>query len=265
MNLPEYDRMYDNEDRYWWFVSRRELVVRLVRWVGLKGPARLVDVGCGTGATAQALGQFGEVVGVDLSDRALSYCRRRGVERLVQGRVEALPLPSDQFDVLVATDIVEHLDDDLAGLKEFHRILKPGGRAVVTVPAYEFLWSEHDVALMHRRRYVARQLAQRAREAGFELDRLSYALCLLMPLAFGRLLKRKPASDRPPEAQIKAVPAPVNKALILLQRFEAGLMRFLPLPFGLSVVAVLRKPVSAPKPHLRPAHRGADRPMSAAM
>src|SRR4051794_37695370 len=146
MNPAEYERMFDNEDHYWWFVSRRELVVETVRRLPMPRAPRLVDVGCGTGATAEALHRFGIVTGVDMSPMALECCRRRGLERLMQGVAEALPLADDSADVLVATDILEHLDDDLAALREFHRVLRPGGHAVITVPAYRMLWSEHDEA-----------------------------------------------------------------------------------------------------------------------
>src|SRR4051812_14475330 len=101
-----------------------------------------------------------------MSSLALGCCRCRGLERLMQGVAEALPLANDSADVIVATDILEHADDDLAALHEFHRVLLPGGHAVSTVPAYQMLWSEHDEALMHRQRYVARLLRHRVVSAG---------------------------------------------------------------------------------------------------
>ncbi len=190
MHSAEYARMFENEDRYWWFVSRRELVIDLIaRYVKVPNPV-IVDVGCGTGATANALGRFGRVVGVDFSPLALEACASRGLGELVRARAEAIPLASSSVDAIVATDILEHLDDDLAALAEFRRILRPGGQAVITVPAYQFLWSEHDLALMHRRRYRALQLGERADLAGFRRVRLGYALSLLFPLALGRVLKR---------------------------------------------------------------------------
>ncbi len=242
MNPAEYDRMYHNEDHYWWFVSRRELVVDLVRQIPLPRNAWLVDVGCGTGATAAALHRFGRVAGVDMSPLALERCTRRGLDHLMLGRAESLPLSSNSMDVIVATDILEHLDDDVAALNEFRRVLKPGGHAVVSVPAYKMLWSEHDLALMHKRRYVATTLGRRISEAGLQTVRLSYALSFLLPLALIRLLQRKPPSGRVPEAQLIPIPDVLNAALIRLQRLETALMRRLTLPWGLSVVAVIQKP-----------------------
>ncbi len=242
MNTAEYARMFENEDRYWWFVSRRELVMDLIgRHVAIPDPV-IVDVGCGTGATASALGQVGRVVGVDFSPLALEACTKRGLRELLRARAEAIPLASGSVDAIVATDILEHLDDDLAALKEFRRILKPGGQVVMTVPAYQFLWSEHDVALMHRRRYIAAQLSDLAVRAGFRTVRLGYALSLLFPLALGRLLKRRSREQNGPEAQIKPIPGWLNAALIRFQRFETALFRRKSLPWGLSVVTVLEKP-----------------------
>jgi SAM-dependent methyltransferase len=242
MNAAEYERMFESEDRYWWFVSRRELVMDLVRrHVGSPDPV-IVDVGCGTGATASALGQVGRVVGVDFSPLALKACASRGLGELLRAKAEAIPLASSSVDAIVATDILEHLDDDMAALTEFRRILKPGGQVVMTVPAYQFLWSEHDVALMHRRRYVAGQIGELAARAGFQRLRLGYALSLLFPLALGRLFKRRNASERTPEAQIKPIPEWLNAVLIRFQRLETAMFRRMSLPWGLSVVTVLQKP-----------------------
>ena len=236
--------MFENEDRYWWFVSRRELVMDLIgRYVAKADPV-IVDVGCGTGATASALGRSGRVLGVDFSPLALKACATRGLSELVRARAEAIPLASCSVDAIVATDILEHLDDDLAALEEFRRILKPGGQAVITVPAFQFLWSEHDVALMHRRRYVAAQVAALAERAGFRRLHLGYALSLLFPLSLGRLLKRRAVDEnREPQAQIKPIPRWLNAALIHFQRLETAMFRRKSLPWGLSVVTVLQKPL----------------------
>jgi SAM-dependent methyltransferase len=183
---------------------------------------------------------------VDMSPLALGCCRRRGLDRLMQGVAEALPMADASADVIVATDILEHLDDDLVALREFYRVLKPGGHAVITVPAYRMLWSEHDEALMHRRRYRAGQLRHQAGAAGFETVKLSYALTFLLPMALSRLLKRSRKPGAVPEAQLLRVPAAINTALINFQRVETAILRRVSLPWGLSVVAVIRKPASAP-------------------
>jgi SAM-dependent methyltransferase len=244
MNYPEYERMFRNEDHYWWFVSRRELVVDLVARLPFdpNAPPLIVDLGCGTGATAGALGRFGRVVGIDFASPALECCQRRGLRRLARARAESIPLQDGCADAIVATDVLEHIDDDAATLREFWRILRPGGHAVITVPAYRFLWSEHDEALMHKRRYVARMLTAHASATGFRVPVSSYALCFLFPLALGRLFNPRSSSDRPPQALVKPVPAWLNTALVWFQRLETRLLRWVRLPWGLSVVAVLQKP-----------------------
>ena len=235
--------MFEAEDHYWWFVSRRELVLDLVgRFVQTPNPL-ILDIGCGTGATASALEQVGQVIGVDFSPLALEACRRRGLDKLIHAKAAALPISSGLIDLIVATDVLEHLEDDLAALAEFHRMLRPGGVAVITVPAYQFLWSEHDDALMHKRRYTARRLAERTAQAGFHDLKLGYALSLLFPLALGRLLRRGPKGTDEPQAQVKPVPAWLNDALIRFQRLETALFRHVTLPWGLSVVAVVQKRV----------------------
>jgi ubiquinone/menaquinone biosynthesis C-methylase UbiE len=203
MNPAEYERMYRYEDHYWWFVSRRELVDSLVRRLPIPPEAVIVDVGCGTGATAVQLQNYGRVIGVDISPLALAWSRKRGLSNLLLAAAERLPIAPETVDVIVATDILEHLDNDVAVLKEFHRTLKRGAYVVVTVPAYSILWSEHDLALMHRRRYVARVLAQRSRAAGFEIVRLTYALFFsVSPRAGDALAQRRPPPDKDPEAQL---------------------------------------------------------------
>lgn len=249
MNASEYDRMFENEDHYWWFVSRRELVVDQVSRLPLPQDARLLDVGCGTGATAVALRRFGQVSGVDYSPLALERCARRGLNDVVLGSAEALPVEDESVDAIVATDILEHLDDDMAALNEFRRTLKPGGHAVITVPAYQALWSEHDDALMHKRRYVAKLLRQRVEKAGLRPVVLTYALSFLLPMALTRLLRRKPPVAGPPQAQLIPVPAVLNAALIRFQRLETALLRWVPLPWGLTVLAVVQKPGSNTTPH----------------
>jgi SAM-dependent methyltransferase len=249
--------MFENEDHYWWFVSRRELVVDQVGRLPLPADARLLDVGCGTGAIAVALRRFGRVFGVDASPLALERCERRGLTEVVLGSAESLPVDDDSVDVIVAADILEHLDDDMAALAEFRRTLKPGGHAVIAVPAYQALWSEHDVALMHKRRYVAGELRRRVEQAGLRPVVLTYALSFLLPMALTRLLRRKAPASGAPQAQLIPVPALINAALIRFQRLETALLRWVRLPWGLTVLAVVRKPESeAPSSRHLPAPHG---------
>lgn len=250
MNTQEYERMFRLEDSYWWFVGRHHLALTFLKE---KYPSRrdlkILDIGCGTGAMSQKLERFGEVTSADFSPLALDFCRRRKLSHVCQADAMNLPFDDASFDVIVALDILEHLADDEAALRHFRRVLKPGGYVIATVPAYPSLWSSHDVALMHYRRYVARDVRDRFVAAGLTITRLSYAMTLLYPLVWAvrrlNIVENKRYASgpgAPPKASLVAVPGFVNRLLIGLLTIENVLIRRVRLPFGLSVFCLARKP-----------------------
>lgn len=248
MNVAEYERMYRLEDSYWWFVARHRLIEALLRArYGAPKPdtssLTILDIGCGTGAMSSRLTRWGRVVSADFSPLALQFSRRRGLKNLVGADAMNLPFACNAFDLLVAMDMLEHLPDDCAALREFYRVLKPGGRVFATVPAYPHLWSEHDHALMHHRRYQRFEVAERFHSVGFRLEKLSHTMTLLYPLvaAQRRLNARKPPQD-PPQAAMPQVPGPVNAALTGLLTAENALARRLNFPFGVTILCVAVKP-----------------------
>lgn len=249
MNTAEYERMYRLEDSYWWFVGRHRLVEALMRArygvPGSPGASQrtILDIGCGTGAMSARLQKWGRVVSADFSPLALQFSRRRGLSHLVGADAMRLPFVSSAFDALVAMDMLEHLPDDRAALCEFFRVLKPGGRVLATVPAYPHLWSEHDIALMHHRRYIRHELSERFAAAGFHLEKLSHTMLMLYPVVAmqRRLNAHKPPHD-PPEAAMPIFPAPVNAALTSLLGAENTLARRLNFPFGLTILCIAAKP-----------------------
>jgi SAM-dependent methyltransferase len=240
MQAEEYERMFRFETDYWWFVGRRRLVMRLLRAYLSGGEGWILDAGCGTGATLCELQAFGRVVGLDIEMLALRYARQRGEFSLLQARLEALPFRTESFRAITALDVLEHLPDDRPALRELWRVLQPGGILIITVPAYRFLWSKHDVALHHYRRYKARELRQRLQEAGFEVRKLSYAVSLLfMPILMVRWWDRWRRT--PPAATLFPLPSALNRGLIRLQEWESRLIERVNLPFGVSLVAVASK------------------------
>jgi len=248
MNVAEYERMYRLEDSYWWFVARHRLIEALLR-TRYGGPAAdtspltILDIGCGTGAMSARIARWGRVVSADFSPLALQFSRRRGLGHLVGADAMRLPFASDQFDVIVAMDMLEHLPDDCRAICEFYRVLKPGGRVFAMVPAYPHLWSEHDVALMHFRRYQRGELRERFGGAGFRIEKLSHTMTLLYPLvAMQRRMNASRPPHDPPQATMPMVPAPVNAALTGLLAAENALARRLDFPFGVTIVCVARKP-----------------------
>ena len=238
-----YSIMYEVEESHWWFVGRRRIIESFVRKIcahlAVERPA-ILDVGCGTGANLEMLTQFGETYGIDISEDALEFCRARGLERVQLGAAEDLPYEDEKFDLVTALDVVEHLDDDVAGLKEMHRVLKPDGRLLIFVPAFMFLWGVQDDLGHHRRRYKLEDLRRAVSDAGFAVERATYAnISFFAPILLGRTLMRvtgyKPASEN--NINISAL----NGALGRILGAESRVLRRTNFPFGVSALCVARK------------------------
>jgi SAM-dependent methyltransferase len=243
MQQHTYSIMYEVEERHWWFVGRRAIIESFVaevcRQIGKRKP-RILDVGCGTGANLQMLGGHGVAEGVDVSPEALEFCRARGLSRVKQGAAEALPYEDASFDLVTALDVVEHLDDDVAGLKEVRRVLRPRGRALLFVPAFMFLWGVQDDISHHRRRYTMGDLKARLGEAGLRVERATYAnLSFFWPILIGRTIMRltgwRPASEN--NITIGAL----NGLLGRILGAESWWLRRLNFPFGVSIVCVAQR------------------------
>ena len=251
MNVGEYAEMYKLETFYWWFVSRRQLLDDLVRELsaGFTRPA-ILDVGCGTGINHSVLSKYGPTVCTDPSAEAVAFSRSRGIGELAQSEIETLPFAASSFDIVTALDVLEHVDDDMTAMREILRVTRNGGVLLVTVPAYGFLWSEHDEALHHRRRYAASELRNKLTNAGFEVERITYYMSLLFfPILFIRFVQS--LTKRSIEAKTSHVilPAWLNRLLVGILGFERLLLRRMNLPFGVSIVCTARKlPVPARAP-----------------
>lgn len=258
MMQDEYRVMYEVEDSFWWYVGmRRNLLALLQRhwdWQTNPSPA-ILDAGCGTGGILQKLTtNFGGLldtdtaVGVDISDQAIKFCRVRGLTgRVTQGSLTDLPFAREQFDIVTSFDVVCHMPSDQPAFAEISRVLKRGGIFITNLPAYQFLYSEHDVAVRIKRRYTKKLLASRLNEVGLKVERLTYVNTVLFPpAAVIRLIKNARGHGSNPalaHSDLTPPPAPINKLLTGMMGLEAlvlGSSR-LNLPFGLSVMAVGRK------------------------
>lgn len=243
MERHTYAIMYEVEGSHWWFAGRRRIIAsfieKICRDLGKTRP-RILDVGCGTGANLEMLADFGEAEGVDVSPDALAFCRERGLENVRLGAAEKLPYEDGSFDLVTALDVVEHLDDDTAGLREMRRVLKPGGRAMLFVPAFMFLWGVQDDISHHRRRYTLASLKRTVNEAGFEVERATYAnLSFFGPILLGRLLMR--ATGLRPASENNINVSALNGVLGRILGAESRLLRRLNFPFGVSAICVARR------------------------
>jgi SAM-dependent methyltransferase len=231
-----YREMYDLEDRHWWFRARRTVIWALLRRAGVDSAPRLLDAGCGTGRNLVEFGRLGTAEGIDVSPQAVDFCRSRGLEGVRQGALEELPFEDGRFDLLLATDVIEHLDDDRHALLELRRVARPEARLVVTVPAYRWLWSQHDISLQHRRRYTAARLRERATAAGWRAQVETYFFTALLPGVAAVRSVRRLRSAETPRSDMTLAPPALGRLLELASAGEAKLIeRGARLPAGVSV------------------------------
>lgn len=245
MNFKELKKLNTFEENYWWHVGRRLIINRLLTNV-LKGVKNeILDVGCGTGANLVLLKKFGKIRGLDKSESALDFCRQKGflLWQLKKGSAESLPFPTRSFNLVTLFDVLEHIQDEKGALEETFRVLKPQGLVLLTVPAYQFLWSEHDVSLGHYRRYTKERLRQILRGAGFSTIKISYVISTLFPaiFLFRMLQKVWTKESHTPKSSYIILPSALNKLGIELLKLEAALLPHLSFPFGVSLVALAKK------------------------
>lgn len=246
MEKDEYSIMYDIEQSYWWFVGKQFLVKSILRKFK---PSRLkkdrvLDIGCGTGIILKLLEGFGTAYGVELSADAIQFLKKRGLRFVARSDAsQSIPFKDSSFSAITCLDVLEHLDDDLALLNEMLRVCKPGGHIVLTVPAFNVLWSPHDVALHHRRRYTRTQMLKKIFRLNCTVVKNSYYNTILF-LPILAIRKLKPfLSDRQNVESDFFIPIPrwINALLTFLYVAEIGCLQFLNFPFGVSLLLILKK------------------------
>lgn len=236
--------MLDVDEHHWWYRGRREIIQAELDRLPIPFPANVLDAGCGSGRTLEQLSPLGAVSGVELNQDAATVARGRRDFDVRIARVESLPWGSETFDLITCLDVIEHIPDDRAALGELRRVSKPGAWLLVTVPAYPALWSVHDEANHHQRRYVRRTLRSAAVDAGWAVQRItSFNALLLVPAAVVRLAQRRRRADDGYTPELELGPAWLNGVLERPMRVEARwLSRGRSLPAGLSLLAILRNP-----------------------
>lgn len=247
MNIDEYGRMYAVEDTHWWYVGMREATLGLLNGhLDDSAPQRprILDAGCGTGGLLIHLEKLGWAAGVDLSATALSFARRRELPHLARASVEALPFADATYDLVTCMDVLYHLQvqEDLAALAEFRRVLRPGGWLLVKVPAFEALRGQHDQTVHTRHRYTIRELCEKLAVSGFQVERATYANTLLMPLAAAKRGLEQVLPLAPEGSSDIAPPSGwLNHILTVVLQAEARLVQRVDLPVGVSAMALARR------------------------
>lgn len=243
MERAQYEVMFRREERHWWYAGmRRTALAVLEEALGGRRDVRVLDAGCGTGGTTVRLARFGRVYGVDLIWEAVAPAKRRGLG-VAQGSLERLPFGDASFGAVTCFEVVYHLGvgDDVRALAELRRVLAPGGVLLLRVPAHDWLRGAHDRLVHTRHRYGRGELRQKLADAGFRVERLSWANTLLFPAAAAKRLLERPAEGETAEPDLWQPPGLVNAALEGLLAWEGPAIRAgLTLPVGLSLLAVAR-------------------------
>ncbi|HST36308.1 MAG TPA: class I SAM-dependent methyltransferase [Allosphingosinicella sp.] len=234
-----YDRMAEIDQLHWWYRARREILSDLIeRKIALPADARILEVGCGTGHNLAMLGAFGRVDAIEVDRAARAIASQRLGHAVLDAPLPTLPgVPDRSYDLIAILDVIEHIDEDVAGLTGLAAKLKPGGRILITVPAFPWMWSAHDVVNHHKRRYTRKTLQALVRDAGLKLEFMSWFNSLLFPLAAtarlaGRLTGKEDSDDKLP-------PRAVNWLFEKIFGVERYALGRLPFPPGVSLVAIV--------------------------
>ena len=242
MNIQMYRIFFRVQKRHWWFATKKEIILEAIyKYLKKETDLKVLDIGCGSGLMLNALEDVGETFGMDMSDDAISFSKEIFSGRVEKGFLpDQIPYAENQFNLITALDVIEHVDEDIQSLKAIRAHLVEGGKAIITVPAYMFLWSKFDELNEHKRRYSLAELNQKLLQADFIVLKISYYNTLLFPIVFvvrmlNNFLKRDGSSD------VEMPSPPLNFVLKKIFGFEKYLLRYVNLPFGVSILAVVRK------------------------
>lgn len=235
------EKYHRYEQDYWWFVARRDFIRRLLASYGTAKDASILEVGCSGGPLLASLREFGYacLTGIDISKVGIERCGEKGIRDVYVMNGAKTTFADDSFDLVIASDILEHIEDDAAGLKEWRRILKPNGTIIVFVPAFQFLWSGHDVVNKHFRRYTRPRMRDLMREAGFTVKRSSYwNVTAFLPALLVRAVQNL-RSKKPAEAdQMYGFNNIINGIFVGILKAENRILSVANAPFGVSVFTV---------------------------
>lgn len=247
MEKNEYKTMYNLEKDYWWFVGKQKIVnLFLMQYFRrkIKTASPILDIGCGTGKTLNTLNKFGKGFGIEISKEALIFLKYNKTPRIIQTDVNGnLPIKNNTFSAVTCLDVLEHVENDDELIAEILRVCKYNGHILITVPAFNLLWSRHDVSLHHKRRYRIDQLIEMFSNYDVEIVKSSYFNFLLfVPILLFR--KLSPLFYKNPKTNSDLnfmLPKWVNETLKTIYLFEIFLLKKLRYPFGVSLMIIIKK------------------------
>lgn len=242
------DKIYESkyhqlEKNYWWFKARRDMIFRLLKKYHVDQHAKILDMGCSGGVMIQSLKRkgFKNIHGIDISERAINLCKEKGIKNVFVMDATLPKFADEEFDIIIASDILEHIENDDLTLFNWNRILKSTGKLIIFAPAFNFLWSEHDKINHHYRRYTKSTLTKVLKKTGFEIDKSSYwniklfsPTCLLRAIQFIFPITRK-------KSHVYGMHPILNNLLFYLLKSENWFIERIDFPIGISVFAIARK------------------------
>nr|WP_243900452.1 class I SAM-dependent methyltransferase [Hymenobacter defluvii] len=243
-----YEKKYHQlEEKHWWFAGRRSTVRQLVNELRIPHTSDILEIGCSAGPLQKQLAEDGymSLTGIDISETAIALAKDRGIQNVSVMDGANLAFPDASFDVVIASDVLEHIQDEYQAIQEWKRVLRPGGRMLIFVPAFQLLWTQHDEINHHYRRYTGRRLRDALTQAELHLERSSYwNTFLFFPTSAIRLLQRvlpRRTKSNNYTGDLKEFPRWLNNGLTALLKVEDVLLRYTSLPVGVSVFAIVRK------------------------
>ena len=242
MKLEMYKIFYEIQKTHWWFVVKKIIILEQIKkYFNKSENSKILDIGCGSGLMLNSLNQFGKTYGMDNSVEAVKFSKE-----IYNGEVRIGNLPTDLpysvkiFDLIIALDVIEHIECDIESLEAINSLLKSDGMAIITVPAYMFLWSSFDDINEHKRRYTLNELKNKLIKANFKIVKISYYNTILFPIIYvirkmSVILKKDPWSDLKKPNKI------INYVLTKIFEIEKYLLREINFPFGVSIIAIVKK------------------------
>lgn len=244
MEPSAYVQMSQVERVHWWYVARRDIIRQTIKSLNLPNNAKILEVGCGTGGNLSMLSEFGQVSAIEMDKNAIKIANDESAKNKVDIQIGSMPndnpFSEEQFDLIVLFDVLEHIELDQETLHALYACLKSGGNIVISVPAYQWLWGQHDVQLHHKRRYLKGEVIAKLGNAGFNIQNATYFNTLLFPLAAAIRFWEKLTKNTDVVGQ-KTPSNLINAVLTAVFRFERHLLKFINLPFGISILAIGKK------------------------